>query len=146
MTVLPITLTIAAAAALINLWLAMRISRMRLAGKVMIGDGGNQALAARMRAQANFAVYTPIFLILLALVELAHGSATWLWLAAIVFTVCRILHAFGMDRPAPNPFRAIGIAGTWLVTLGLAGYALATPYMTHAVTAAATTTTTTIGR
>jgi uncharacterized membrane protein YecN with MAPEG domain len=140
MTVLPITLTITAAAALINLWLAMRISRMRLAGKVMIGDGGNPALAARMRAQANFTEYTPLFLILLGLVELAQGSATWLWLMAIVYIVSRILHAFGMDRPAPNPFRAIGIGGTLLMTLVLAGYALAMPYLTRAIASPATTT------
>lgn len=143
MTILPITLTIAAAAALINIWLAMRISRVRLASKVSIGDGGVPALATRMRAQANFVEYTPLFLILLGLVELAHGSATWLWLVAIVYIVCRILHAFGMDRPAPNPYRAIGIGGTLLATLALAGYALATPYLSRSAGSAATTMTVT---
>jgi uncharacterized membrane protein YecN with MAPEG domain len=130
MTILPITLTIAAAAAILNIWLGVRVSRVRLASKVSIGDGGMPALAARMRAHANYTEYTPFFLILLGLVELAHGSATWLWLVAILFIVCRILHAFGMDRPAPNPFRIIGFSGTVLALLALAGYALATPYLT----------------
>lgn len=146
MTILPITLTIAAAAALINIWLAMRISRVRMASKVSIGDGGVPALATRMRAQANFVEYTPLFLILLGLIELAHGSATWLWLVAILFIVCRILHAFGMDRPGANPFRAIGIGGTLLATLALAGYALATPYLTHSVGGGSAAPTAVVGR
>ena len=129
MTILPITLTIAGAAALLNFWLGMRISRLRAAHKVMTGDGGVPALIARMRAQANFVENTPIFLILLGLIELAHGSATWLWLVAIVYILGRVLHPFGMDRPAPNAFRMAGTIGTMLPILALAGYALATPYL-----------------
>jgi uncharacterized membrane protein YecN with MAPEG domain len=128
MILLPITLTIAAAAALVNIWLAVRVGRVRIASKVSIGDGGVPVLASRMRAQANFVEYTPFFLILLGLVELAHGSATWLWLVAIAYILCRIAHAFGMDRPVPNPFRMAGFGGSVLLTLGLAGYALALTY------------------
>ena len=53
---------------------------------------------------------------------------TWLWLVAILYVVARIVHAFGMERPAPNPFRAAGAMITLLVLLGLAGYALSIPY------------------
>ena len=140
MTILPITLTIAAAAAILNIWLGGRVSQLRLAKKISVGDGGDSALQARMRAHANFTEYTPFFLILLGLIELGHGSATWLWLVAILFIVCRILHAFGMDRPAPNPFRMIGIVGTMLTLLALAVYALATPYLAPAPGAGAVTT------
>ena len=132
MTILPITLTIAAAAALLNIWLGTRVGRLRVAHKVMIGDGGHPALVARMRAHANFVEYTPFFLILLGLIELAHGSATWLWLIAILFILARVAHAFGMDRPAPNPLRLGGIIGTMLPLIVLAGYALATPYLAPA--------------
>jgi uncharacterized membrane protein YecN with MAPEG domain len=138
MTILPITLTIAAAAALLNVWLAVRVGRLRVAHKVMIGDGGVPALIARMRAHANFVEYAPLFVILLGLIELAHGSAIWLWLVAILFVAARVLHAFGMDRPAPNPLRFAGMLGTMLPLLALAGYALATPYL--APSAGATTT------
>jgi uncharacterized membrane protein YecN with MAPEG domain len=82
-----------------------------------------------MRAHANFAEYTPFVLILLGLIELAQGSRTWLWLVAILYILARIAHAFGMDRPAPNPLRAGGAAVTMLVLIGLAGYALAIPYL-----------------
>ncbi len=128
--ILPITLTIAAAATLLNVWLAVRAGRVRMAAKVMMGDGGNPQLQTRMRAQANFVEYTPFFLILLGLIELAHGPATWLWLVSIVYILARIAHAFGMDRPAPNPLRAGGIIVTFLILIGLAGYALSIPYLT----------------
>ena len=127
--ILPITLTIAAAAGLLNIWLALRIGRLRMSKKVSIGHGGDALLETRMRAQANFGEYTPFVLILLALIELAKGSQTWLWLVAIVYILARIAHAFGMERPAPNPLRAGGAMITMLVLLGLAGYALSIPYL-----------------
>jgi len=121
---LPITLTIAAGAALINIWLGTRVSRLRLRDKVSVGDAGNPMILGRMRAQANFVEYTPIFLVLLAVVELAAGSPTWLWGVGIVYIVGRLLHPFGLDRPAPNPLRMIGILITWVVLVGLAVYAI----------------------
>jgi uncharacterized protein len=126
---LPITLTVAGAAALLNIWLGMRVSQLRRFYKVSIGDGGEPALTSRIRAHANFVEYAPFFLILLALVEMAAGSATWLWLVAIVFIVGRLMHAFGMDRPGGNGLRVGGMAATWLTLLGLAIYAISIPYL-----------------
>jgi uncharacterized membrane protein YecN with MAPEG domain len=138
---LPITLTIAAAAALINLWLGARVSQLRIRDKVSIGEGGNPRVAARMRAHANFVEYTPFFLILLGLVELSQGSKTWLWGVAIVYILARLAHPFGMDRPAPNKLRVVAIVVTWTVLLGLAVYALAIPYLDSARTTASYSTT-----
>jgi uncharacterized protein len=125
---LPITLTLAAASALISFWLATRIGQARHAAKISIGDGGDPALVARMRAHANFVEYTPFVLILMALIELARGPRAWLWAVAIVYVLARIAHAFGMDRPAPNAPRMIGILATFLVLLGLGGYGLLIVY------------------
>ena len=127
--ILPISLTIAGAAALINVWLGTRVSQVRLSDKVSVGDGGNPRVACRMRAHANFVEYTPFFLILLALVELARGPSLWLWGVGIAFIVGRLAHPFGMDRPAPNALRGIGIGLTWLILIGLALYALSIPYL-----------------
>jgi uncharacterized membrane protein YecN with MAPEG domain len=126
---LPITLTIAGAAALINVWLGLRVSMVRRLHKVSIGDGGRSDVATRMRAHSNFVEYTPFFLILLALVELARGSAIWLWAIAIIFVIGRLLHPFGMDRRAPNFMRIAGMVITWACLLGLAAYALTLPYL-----------------
>ena len=123
---LEITLVIAAAAALLNIWLAMRVGRVRTAEKISVGDGGNELLTRRMRAQANFVEYTPFVLILLALVELSRGSNMWLWIVAILFVLGRILHAFGMD--GRERLRMIGTVTTMLVMLGLAVYALVIAY------------------
>ena len=110
-------------------WLALRIGRLRMAKKVSIGHGGDILIETRMRTQANFVENTPFVLILLALIELAKGSQTWLWLVAIVYILARIAHAFGMERPAPNKLRAGGVIISTLVLLGLAGYALSIPYL-----------------
>jgi uncharacterized protein len=130
--ILPITLTIAGAAALMNVWLGLRVSLLRRRLKVSVGDGGQAAVAARMRAHANYTEYTPFFLILLALVELAAGSETWLWLIAILYILGRIAHALGMDREGANPLRVAGISITWLCLLGLAAYAIALSYQDRA--------------
>ena len=124
--ILPITLTIAGAAALLNVWLGRRAGQVRMANRIWIGDGGNEALVARMRAQANFVEYTPFVLILIALVELARGSEAWLWVVGVVYIVARILHGFGMDRPLPDPLklRFIGTLLTGLILIGLALYAI----------------------
>ena len=131
MIILPITLTIAGAAALLNIWLARRVGQMRMTHKVSIGDGGNEALIARMRAQANFVEYTPFVLILIGLIELAKGPQLWLWIVGVVYILARIAHGFGMDRPRPDPLRLrmIGTVVTALILLGLALYAIALPYL-----------------
>ena len=126
--ILPISLTFAAAAALLHVWLAMRVSQLRRIHKIPVGDEGNPALLRRMRAHANFGESTPLFLILLALIEHAAGSDLWLWAAAILFILARILHAFGMDRPSPSPLRIAGMGLATLVLLGLAGFALYLSY------------------
>jgi uncharacterized protein len=122
---LPVSLTFAGAFALINLWLAFRVSAIRMSAKVVVGDGDLPALRARMRAQANFVEYTPFVMILIGLIEIGGGSKTWLWAIGIVYAVGRISHAFGMDKPTmPNPMRAAGALATWIVLLGLAVWAI----------------------
>ena len=71
--ILPITLTLAGAAAVINIWLGWRVGQKRISQKVSIGDGGDPAVVCRMRAHANFVEYTPFVLILIGLIELADG-------------------------------------------------------------------------
>jgi uncharacterized membrane protein YecN with MAPEG domain len=126
--ILPITLTIAAAAAVLHIWLAARVSQLRNRHKVSIGDGGNEALIRRMRAHANYGENLPVVLILLALLELAGGDARILWGAAILFILARLLHAVGMDRPQPSRLRMIGMMGTTLALVVLAGYAVLIVY------------------
>lgn len=118
---LPVTLTSAGAAALINLWLAIRIIQIRHAERILTGDGGSPRLLARMRAQMNFVEYTPIVLILIGLIELAQGTRFYLWVVAAVYLLARVLHAFGMDGWRRG--REIGALVTFVVVAGLGLYA-----------------------
>jgi len=138
--VLPVTLSIAAAAALVNLWLALRIVTGRVRGKILIGDGGDSRLAAGMRAQANFVEYAPFVLVLMALIELAGGTPFWLWVLGGMFIVARIGHGWGMMRPAPNIGRAGGAIGTWVIPALLAGWAIGIVYTDRLASAPVTTT------
>jgi hypothetical protein len=126
--ILPMTLSMAAALTLLNIWLARRVGQMRMAHNVSVGDGGVEPLVARMRAQANFIEWAPFFLILLAGIELAEGQPLWLWAVSALFVVARILHAFGMDRKPGNKLRTIGMIVTTIILLGLAVYAVVLVY------------------
>lgn len=129
MIILPITLTAAGAAGLINIWLAMRCGRVRTSQKISIGDGGNEELVAAMRAQANFVEYTPFVLVLLAVIELAWGSPMWLWIVSGVYLLGRVGHGLGMTGTFKQG-RMIGTLTTMLTLLILAVVAITIPYMT----------------
>ncbi len=129
MIILPITLTAAGAAALINLWLAIRCGRVRVSQKILMGDGGSEPMIAAMRAHSNFVEYTPFVLVLLAVIELAWGSPLWLWVVSGAYLIGRLLHGIGMTGIF-KAGRGIGILVTMLVTLGLAAVAIAIPYLT----------------
>jgi uncharacterized protein len=120
---LPTSLGFAGALSLVNLWLAYRCVRIRLNGPGGVGDLGIPSLLARMRAHANFVEYTPFVLILMALLEYAGESRTWLQGLGAVYIVGRIVHAFGIERPKFT-MQLIGSLVTWAVLLGLAVWAL----------------------
>jgi uncharacterized membrane protein YecN with MAPEG domain len=116
--ILPTTLCFAAAAALVSFWLTMRCGKVRAGAKDPVGDGGNEALTRRMRAQANFVEQTPLTVILVGLIELAGKGGQWLAPAAAVFILGRIAHAFGMDGNF-KPGRGIGMLTALLLQLAL---------------------------
>ncbi|RUN77572.1 MAPEG family protein [Sphingomonas sp. TF3] len=127
---MPITLMTAGAAAILNLWLAMRTGSVRTKAKIDIGDGGNDLLIRRMRAHANFVEYTPFILILIALIEFTTGTSLWLWVASAVFLLGRVGHALGMESLPGG--RMVGTIITFALLLGLGGYAVVLPYLPHA--------------
>ena len=119
-----ITMILAACAALVNLWLTLRIGRIRTSASIMHGDGGNPLLSRRIRAQLNFAENAPIMLLLFLTLELCGANRPFLWVVAIVFVVARILHGIGMDSEKPGLPRMIGVGVTMLLTLAMIGYGI----------------------
>ena len=120
MTVLPVTLAAAAAAAVLNIWLGIRIGALRTALQISVGDGGSERLQRRMRAQLNFVENTAFVLILIAAIELAGAGSWWLAYVAAVYFLGRIGHGFGMDGGKAQIGRMIGTIVTMLTQLGLA--------------------------
>ena len=121
---LPTTLATAAAAALINFWLANRVGRVRMREKISVGDGGHEGLSRRMRAQLNFAENTPFVLVLIAALELAGKGGLWLSLVGGAYMLARVLHGLGMDGGQWQWARMVGIVTTMLTHVVLAGAAV----------------------
>jgi uncharacterized membrane protein YecN with MAPEG domain len=121
---LPISLLTAAAASLLNIWLGARIAAFRQQYKISVGDGGEEALLRRMRAQANFIENAPFFLILLAGLELAGANGLGLALVAILFILSRIAHGYGMDGGSLARWRTYGMISSTIATLALTVWAV----------------------
>jgi uncharacterized membrane protein YecN with MAPEG domain len=118
--ILPVTLCAAAAAAIINIWLSVRVGQMRVKHKVSIGDDAGGPLTARMRAQLNFVENTAFVLILIAAIELAGRGDRWLAWVSMAYMLGRIAHGIGMDGGTLGKGRSVGTAITMLTQLGLA--------------------------
>ena len=118
--ILPVTLTAAAAAAIINIWLSVRVGRMRMAHKISIGDDAGGPLTARMRAQLNFVENTAFVLVLIAAIELSGKGEPWLAWVAAIYMLGRLAHGLGMDGGRLGIGRSIGTGITMLTQVGLA--------------------------
>lgn len=119
MELLNVTLSTAAAAAILNVWLMLRVGAVRRAEKISVGDEDNEALIRRMRAQANFVENAPFVLILIGAIELTGRGEPWLAWVAGLFIVARVAHAFGMDGGSLQIGRMIGTIVSLLTLLGL---------------------------
>ena len=119
MELLNVTLSTAAAAAILNVWLMLRVGAVRRAEKISVGDEDNEALIRRMRAQANFVENAPFVLILIGAIELAGRGEPWLAWVAGLFIFARVAHAFGMDGGSLQIGRMIGTIVSLLTLLGL---------------------------
>ena len=118
--VLPVTLCAAAAAAIVNIWLSVRVGQMRTLHKISIGDDAGGPLTGRMRAQLNFVENTAFVLILIAAIELAGSGGEWLAWVAGIYMLGRVAHGLGMDGGALGKGRMVGTLITMLTQLGLA--------------------------
>lgn len=124
MTPIPITLLTAAAAVAVNIWLGARVVRSRREHGVKIGDGGNEAVLRRMRAQSNFIENTTLFLFLLGGLELSGGTRWALGAIAGAFVLARIAHGIGMDGPHLFRWRMVGMMTTVFAMVALSLWAI----------------------
>ena len=114
-----ITMITAGLLGLLLLFLGGYVIAGRVSFKVNIGDGGNEEMQRRMRAQANFVEYVPMALILIALMENASIGPPWLVIAlGGVLVVGRVWHAQGLlSSSGTSPGRFAGTNMTVAVIL-----------------------------
>ncbi len=109
-----ITPLYASLAAAILIVLSLRVIGVRRSRRVAIGDGGDDDMARRIRAQGNFAEYTPLALVLILLLELGGVPAWQLHLLGAALILGRILHAWSLTAHSGNG-RVTGMALTFFV-------------------------------
>ncbi len=108
--------------AMLLLVLAALVMLQRGRYKVGLGDGGQAGLAQAIRAHGNAVEYVPIALLLLLVYEVNGGNGTLLHACGIVLLASRIAHAWGLGRSSEESIgRAVGVVGTYIVTLVLIG-------------------------
>ena len=116
-----ITLLFAALHTLLLLVLLARVSRLRHARRIGLGDGGDPDLARAIRAHGNFIEHVPFALLLLGLLELCGLPVALLWASGGALLFARLMHAVGLSSSSGASFgRFYGTALTWLVLLAMA--------------------------
>ena len=126
--VVSVTPIYAALLAVLCIVLCFRVISVRRGEQISLGDGGNPALRARIRVQANFTEYVPLTLLLILLIELQGGSAIILHALGLMLLVGRVSHSVGLSKyPQVMPLRFWGMVLTFaslalgaIVTLWLA--------------------------
>ena len=109
---------------MLNIALAYRVTRLRHAHGVSLGEGGATPLQIGIRAHGNNAEYVPLALILLLTAELCGGSRMVLHLLGGTLLFARVLHPIGLPRKSPNAPRWLGVALTFTMIAASAGYGL----------------------
>lgn len=104
---------------LILLFLSGYIIAGRIKFKINGGDGGDEIMRQRIRAQANFVEYVPLAMILVMLVEWTRIGPGWLAGAmGATLVVARLWHAQGLlSSSGVSAGRFMGTNLTGLVIL-----------------------------
>jgi len=113
-----------ALSAIILIFLSIKIIQNRRSSKIAIGDESNDFLQRKIRAHGNFIEYTPIFLIMLILVEMAGLNKYFIHFFGIIFIAGRLSHAFGISiaeiKNKNFIFRQVGMVCTFFCLSSLA--------------------------
>src|ERR1700680_1230037 len=97
-------------ASLLVLWfvvLSARVVNLRRRG-IIFGDNGDVAVTRVVRAQANFAEYVPLALLLMGFLEVSRFSIYLVHALGITLLVARLLHGAALSFGAPGFGRVAG--------------------------------------
>jgi uncharacterized membrane protein YecN with MAPEG domain len=123
-------------AGLLTLWflvLSVRVVRIRQRG-IAFGDNDDVSVARVVRAQANFAEYVPLALLMMGFLEVTRFSIYLLHALGITLLIARLIHGaslsfgwqlrFGRVTGATLTFIVLLIEGVLCVYQGLRGQSL----------------------
>lgn len=122
MEILEITSKLVALLAMQMLVLSMLVSFRRVSlgksqgdiAKFPYQDGGDETLRRRMRAFGNFIEYTPMCVIIIAVMEFNQIEPKILWWLGGAFIAGRLLHSIGMLTNPHFPLpRILGMLSTY---------------------------------
>lgn len=123
MTAPILTAYTAAFIALFQMALMLSVGLSRGKSGTSLGDGGDEMLLRKIRRHGNLTENAPIFLILLAMLELAESTPVAVGGLAVVFVAARLSHAIGLSG-GPLATRAFGALGTIASIAGTAAMLL----------------------
>lgn len=95
--------------------LMVTVGNQRRAQKISLGDGGDELMLRRIRRHGNLAENAPLFLVLLAMLEMLGGTTALVQGLGIVFVLARFSHAYAFTADSqPLAPRAGGALGNLL--------------------------------
>ena len=104
--------------AIVTLALAFNAVRARGRTKVLLGDGGNEAMLRAMRAHSNNVEYVPLTLLMLLVLALLQTSVLVLHIVGLCLLLGRIAHGLGLATASGmSAGRGLGIALTVIAML-----------------------------
>ncbi|MDE1130861.1 MAG: MAPEG family protein [Ascidiaceihabitans sp.] len=110
---LPITTLLSSALAVWLLVLSWAVIKGRRSLNLSLGDGGDDMMQRRVRAQGNLVEYAPIFVIMIALAELQGGNAIIVSILAAAFLAGRLAHGYAFAFTEKNmKLRKLGMIAT----------------------------------
>ena len=118
---LPVTFVFAAALGLLLVAQALPVVVRRAKLHQPFGDGGDASLERAIRAHGNLAEYAPMFLLLLALAEIAGAQALHLYLLGGLFLFSRAVYLAYFFGWQILPLRIVAF---WSSVLPVAGAAI----------------------
>jgi uncharacterized protein len=124
MAIPTITALYAALNAILNIWLANRVSTIRRRDKVSLGHGDSQDLLVAVRVHANSAEFVPLALLMMLIAELCGAASVPLHVYGGLLFVGRLMHVPGMSMKAPNFYRVAANIITWFGIVIISVYVL----------------------
>jgi uncharacterized protein len=110
---MPVFFVCAGLLGLLAVSLTVSVGRLRTQKKIYLGDGGDPAMLAAIRAHGNFMEYVPLCLLLIYIVSDFY-SFWYVAVLSLVLLLSRVLHAGGLLGFIPLG-RTLGAAGTTLI-------------------------------